>query len=306
MRSKHEKERSKRRWIKRFFIGGTFYLLLALGLGLLLSPLLESSIITNASRQFTSFAFTREQLEENIRNTSHFQVEFDIAIPELPEILENLPSVDPRDVIGVISIERVGVFLPIFHGATKVNLLTGAGTMHYNQVMGEGNYPLAGHHMRDPSLLFGPLLEVNVGDLVQLSDRRNLYTYRVSTTGLVHENSVDILEHTDVPIVTLFTCDSSTAATNYRFVVIGELIDITSLDRVGTTADGGLTISSEDRRNPYLVTFQVMNQMSLNASRQDGTVMWIIKVAGVSFVLLMLGMFLFIQIEKRYRHIYER
>ena len=305
MRQKHEKEKSKGKWIKRFFVGGIFYLLLALGLGLLLSPLLESSIISNATRQFTSFAFTREQLEENIGNASYFEVEHDIAIPELPEILENLPSVDPGDVIGVISIERVGIFLPIFHGATKVNLLTGAGTMHYNQVMGEGNYPLAGHHMRDSSLLFGPLLEVNIGDLVQLSDRRNLYTYRVSTTGLVHENNVDILDHTEVPTVTLFTCDSSTIATNYRFVVIGELIDITSLDGVGITADGGMTISSEDRGNPYLVTFQVMNQMSLNASRQDGILMWTLKVAGISLVILMLGMFLFLQIEKRYRHIYE-
>ena len=305
MRQKHEKEKSKGKWIKRFFIGGIFYLLLVLGLGLLLSPLLESSLIINGARQFTSFGFTREQLEENIRNAGYFQVEHDIAIPELPEILENLPSVDPGDVIGVISIERVGIFLPIFHGATKVNLLTGAGTMHYNQVMGEGNYPLAGHHMRDPSLLFGPLLEVNIGDLVQLSDRRNLYTYRVSTTGLVHENSVDILDYTEVPTVTLFTCDSNTVATNYRFVVIGELIDITSLDGVGITADGGMTISSKDRGNPYLVTFQVMNQMSLSASRQDGIVMWALKIVGISAVILMLGMFFFLQIEKRYRHIYE-
>jgi len=305
MSQKHEKVKSKKKWMKRFLIGGVFYAFLLVGVGLLLSPLLESSIILNATRKFTSFGFTREQLEENIRNAGYFQAEHDIAIPELPEILENLPHVNPGDVIGVISIERVGIFLPIFHGATKRNLLTGAGTMHYNQVMGVGNYPLAGHHMRDPALLFGPLLDVNIGDLVQLSNRRNLYTYRVNQRGLVHENSVDILNHTEVPTVILFTCDSSIVATNYRFVVIGELIDITSLDGVGITADGGMTISSEGRRNPYLVTFQVMNQMSLNAGRQGGIGMWVLKVAGISFVLLAFGMFLFLQIEKRYQHIYE-
>jgi len=104
---------------------------------------------------------------------------------------------------------------------------------------------------------------------------------------------------------TLLTMDSSTVASNYRFVVIGELIDVTSLDRVGITAEGGMTISSEDRGNPYLVTFQVMNQMSLSASRQDGIIMWALKIAGISLVILVLGMFLFLQIEKRYRHIYE-
>lgn len=26
--------------------------------------------------------------------------------------------------------------------------------------MGKGNYPLAGHHMRDESMLFGPIMKV--------------------------------------------------------------------------------------------------------------------------------------------------
>jgi len=286
-------------------VGTIFFLLLLVGVGLLMSPMLESTIIENAVYDFSSFSFTREQLAQNRRNAGHFEVELDIAIPELPEVLRNLPHVDGRDVIGFISIDRVNLFLPIFHGATNVNLLAGAGTMHYNQQMGEGNYPLAGHHMNDPTLLFGPILNVRVGDLVQMTDRGDLYSYRVVDTKLVHQSEVDILGDTEVPTVTLFTCDTSTIATDFRWVVVAEIIDASTLEGTGLTT-GSLQLSEEARGNPYVVTFQMMNERVLTATRQDGVRRWAMKVAGISLVAAVIGMILFVRIEKRYLYLKKK
>ena len=291
-----------KKWVKRMIVGTIFFFLLLVGVGLLMSPMLESTIIENAVYDFSSFSFTREQLAQNRRNAGHFEVELDIAIPELPEVLQNLPHVDRSDVIGFISIDRVNLFLPIFHGATNVNLLAGAGTMHYNQQMGEGNYPLAGHHMNDPSLLFGPILNVRVGDLVQITDRSDLYSYRVVDTKLVHQSEVDILNDTEVPTVTLFTCDTSTIATDFLWVVIAEIIDTSTLEGTGLTT-GGLQLSAESRGNPYLVTFQMMNERVLTAPRQDGARIWAMKVTGISLVVAVVGMVLFVRIEKRYLYL---
>ena len=56
---------------------------------------------------------------------------------------KNLP------VIGAIAIPSVEINLPIFKGLSNVALLTGAGTMKENQVMGKNNYALASHRTED-------------------------------------------------------------------------------------------------------------------------------------------------------------
>jgi len=297
--SKIEKAQKWRKWIT---VGVIFYLFLLVGIGLILSPLLESTIIQSAVHEFSSFSFTGEQLASNQRNAGHFEVELDIAIPELPEVLQNLPHVDRNDVIGYIAIERVNLFLPIFHGATSTNLLAGAGTMHYNQQMGVGNFPLAGHHMNDPSLLFGPILHLRVGDLVQISDRINLYSYRVVETKLVHQSETTILNDTEVPTVTLFTCDTSTIATDFRFVVVAEKMDESSLE--GTR--GGAFLSTEARDNPYIVSFQLINETVLLQEQQNDLLRWGLLVAGITLAVCMIGMLLFVRIEKKYMYLKRR
>lgn len=296
------KQRSGRKIWKRIVVGIIFYVLLVVGIGLLLSPWLEASVIERAGRQYTSVGFSQEQLAANTAAREGFEIDPDITIPELPEILTNLPDINQDDVIGVVSIDSVGVFLPIFHGATGVNLLAGAGTMYSDQVMGEGNYPLAGHHMWDASLLFGPLLDVQIGDWIQLTDRQNLYTYQVTNTELIHQNTVEILEHTEEPTVTLFTCDVSNSATNNRWVVQGELIDVSPLD-ITIDSNGKLILQPENRGNPYLITFQTMNNIVIERAENHLIWRWIIIISGISFVTLATGMFLFSRIERRYQYI---
>ena len=54
---------------------------------------------------------------------------------------------------GAIAIPKVNLYLPILLGLSDDSLSTGAGTMRKNQVMGQGNYPLAGHYMTAKGVL---------------------------------------------------------------------------------------------------------------------------------------------------------
>lgn len=50
-------------------------------------------------------------------------------------------------VIGEIAIPDLKINLPIFKGVGNTLLIYGAGTMKDEDIMGQGNYSLAGHNM---------------------------------------------------------------------------------------------------------------------------------------------------------------
>ncbi|MED5094559.1 class A sortase [Bacillus safensis] len=126
------------------------------------------------------------------------------------------------DVLGMVAIPSVGIDLAILKGSTKDNLYKGATTLKDNQLMGKGNYTLAGHHMKDETLFFGKLHEMKVSDKILLTDKKNIYVYVMTKRKNIHETEVDILNDGKGSEVTLITCDKPTS-TEYRTVVIGEL-----------------------------------------------------------------------------------
>lgn len=82
--------------------------------------------------------------------------------------------------------------------------------MKEEQVMGEGNYALAGHNMVDPDLLFSPVMEVEIGDTIYLTDLTKIYEYQVIVHDEVEPTDVHVIE--DQPgetWLTLITCDDT-------------------------------------------------------------------------------------------------
>ena len=82
-------------------------------------------------------------------------------------------------VIGGISIPELNMNLPIFKGLENVALYYGAGTMKENQVMGQGNYSLASHHVFGltgaNAMLFSPLESQGGYEDLHHGQRKNLY-----------------------------------------------------------------------------------------------------------------------------------
>lgn len=136
----------------------------------------------------------------------------------------NAATMNAADVIGKIAIPAVGMKLPIFYGIAQNNLMRGAGTMKPNEQMGTGNYCLAGHHMMDGNILFGPLAKVKNGDSIYLTDKTYVYKYTVTNVKTVYETDTSVLN--DVPgqrICTLVTCASGHAGETHRIIVTGTL-----------------------------------------------------------------------------------
>lgn len=164
------------------------------GILFVLSPFIKESIIINLNKN-KNFDLTAEQAEQN--NAQKASFDFEAIQP--PSILETIKASLDREskaVIGRITISDVNLKLPILKGTTNQNLLYGATTMRPDQKMGEGNYPLAGHHMKRESLLFGPLLNIEKGDTVKITDFKKDYIYAVTSKQFISEMDTDVIQET--------------------------------------------------------------------------------------------------------------
>lgn len=144
-----------------------------------------------------------------------------------PLTVEAMKQVDAEKVVthygaGTIEIPSIGLKLPILEGMTQENLSVGAGTMKPNQVLGQGNFALAGHYMTNAGLLFGGIKNVHQGDLIQLTyqNQLRLVAYRVTEVKRITKDQGQVISDSQgTGLLTLITCDSSVAGTNGRLMV---------------------------------------------------------------------------------------
>lgn len=202
-----------------------FIILLLMGFLLVLSPWLKEAVIKKEIEKYNIVSFSEEEIQDNVDNKKPFSENASIEAPDFLKVLVNIPSVKREDVIGAIVIGGNIVSLPILHGTNTQNLLVGATTVKNDQVMGKGNYVLAGHHMRDDRLLFGPLLKIEKGTYIDITDKRQIFTYKVKAKKIVQETEVSVLEDTGSPRLTLITCDVTGIDTDKRVIITAELVD---------------------------------------------------------------------------------
>ncbi|MGM0397293.1 MAG: class A sortase [Bacillota bacterium] len=205
-------------------------LLIVIGAGLIAYQFLPNFLI---KRQVEKSATVVEEItEEQIAINNERVAEYDYtAIEDVStrSAVSGVSQFKDENVIGLLMIDDLGINLPILKGVTDANLMAGAATMVPDLVMGEGNYSLASHYMKDPSLLFGNLLNAEVGMRVRITDKINVYEYEIYDTVLVPESALYMLEHQQAdergkPIVSLMTC-YYTSKNGQRFFALGELVE---------------------------------------------------------------------------------
>ncbi|MCQ2009888.1 class A sortase [Sporolactobacillus sp. STSJ-5] len=195
------------------------------GILLIFSPFIKESIIGYMSTHFTEQKVTAAQLHSNNSRKATFDFET-IRPPSVMDTFRGSAQQNPKAMIGLISIDSVGIHLPILKGTTNANLLVGATTMRPDQKMGQGNYPLAGHHMRRPTLLFSPLLKIKIGARIVITDLKKDYVYEVTSRKTVDASNTDVIQQTKKKQITLVTCDRE-ILTDGRLIVQGKLIKVT-------------------------------------------------------------------------------
>lgn len=136
--------------------------------------------------------------------------------------------------IGRIAIPAVGLKLPIYNGlgTNGRNLLYGAGTLKPNQVMGKGNYTLAGHHMSNESILFGPLMKTKVSQKIYLTNGKRVYTYVIDQRVIVDEHQTQWVNNLPKhKLITLFTCTTAKTGETHRLIVRGHLVKTAKVNK---------------------------------------------------------------------------
>lgn len=200
-------------------------ILIIVGLILILTPILSDLIIKYYSNQNIS----NEDLISN--NARDIKAEFDYSAIEdvdIMAILRGSFNIDKELIIGTLLIPDLDINLPIMKGLSDSNLMVGASTMKLDQTFGEGNFPLAGHYMKNKDLLFGSLMDINIGSIAYISDGEKVYEYEIYDTVVVSDTEIEMLsdekaDEVEKPILSLMTCYYS-SSTEKRFFALGELV----------------------------------------------------------------------------------
>lgn len=219
-------------------------LLVLVGLGLLVHqawPLVQVYMNQN---DVSVSNVTAEEIQENQKDTSSGQFDMNevrnVSAAEVNRVREEIKSGHADlDVLGAVAIPTANLKATVLKGMSDAALVSGAGTMFPDQVMGEGNYTLASHHIGyGTDILLNNITDsVNVGDKIYLTDLENIYVYESFFVEDVDPDQVQYIsqEVTGDPIITLMTC---TADLTQRRIVQGELTDTISFDEASDEMQG--------------------------------------------------------------------
>ena len=208
------------------FLRNTFIILLILiSLALIFNTSIRNMIIAWYSNHYQISNISKEDIETN----KNAEVTFDfnqVQSISTEAVLKAQWEAQQLPVIGGIAIPDLGINLPIFKGLSNVALMYGAGTMKEDQVMGQGNYSLASHHIFGiagaSETLFSPLYKAQPGMKIYITDKQTIYVYVIQTVETLEPERVDVID--DYPgktEITLVTWEDAEAT--MRTVVGGEL-----------------------------------------------------------------------------------
>nr|WP_245742458.1 class D sortase [Fontibacillus panacisegetis] len=207
------------------------YILILLGLLIMLTPKLLEWKADYEQNQLLEDAEQLELTQESVRSNTDIQRSYaqvstllDQGEEEESVAIEPLEEVNGETPIAVIEIDKIDLKLPVLEGATKENMRHAATHMSDTTPLGEvGNAAIAAHRARKEGRLFNRLDEVELGDLVKITTKREKYTYKVIKISVVEPTDISVLNsNNNDKWLTLITCTPLNKST-HRLIVQAEL-----------------------------------------------------------------------------------
>jgi len=228
MSRKRIKRNKKNR--KNLFINILASFLILISLAFIFNSQIRNIFMIWNTNKYQVSQVSKEKLEENERADGNFDFNSVKAISS-EAVLAAQWDAQQLPVIGGIAIPELELNLPIFKGLNNINLYYGAGTMKPDQVMGQGNYSLASHHVfsakNAENMLFSPLDRAEKGMKIYLTDKDKVYSYEITEVKRVTPDRVDeIQDREGIDEITLVTCVDYDAAE--RIIVKGILSETKS------------------------------------------------------------------------------
>lgn len=174
-------------------------------------------------------SFTQTATQQQVTTKTLAQVDANLTSDNTdkvpPRVLDaNAQKMFTNGVIGVVSINKINLTLPILEGATQANMQYAATHIAETTAFGAiGNAAIAAHRAHTTGRLFNRLDEVGIGDKILVRTKEADFVYTVFQTRMVFPVQVSVLNRNNVDrILTLITCDTTPEAT-HRLVVQAKL-----------------------------------------------------------------------------------
>lgn len=207
--------------------------IIIIGILLISAPFIMNKItewrLRNVNNELNSI-IDKEDMLENLNRKASFNYD-EVTSISTASANADISDVDKKNLIGRITVPSINMDLMVFKGLSNRNLLVGAGTMREDQIMGEGNYPLAGHNNRNNYTLFGQIHKIKKGEKIKITNKSTIYEYKVYDMKVGEDNrfdyiSNDIAKEKDKPVTVLMSCYYKNGVdTGKRYFVFGELVN---------------------------------------------------------------------------------
>jgi len=125
--------------------------------------------------------------------------------------------------VMMLSIPSIDLYQPILETLSDDNLNVALTQIKEDQVLGSGNFTVAGHLSSVDGRHFNRLPEVQIGDEVSVLTDKQVYTFTVDSQEVIEATDVDVLDDGDQSEITLITC---TPSGKKRLAVKGYLVDV--------------------------------------------------------------------------------
>lgn len=213
--------------------------IMVVGAGLLLYPSVSNYINqANSARVIYDYDqlaanASREDIDAMLLqaqeyNTELYNIPGSFAEPDLVQGYDDLLDVTGTGIMGCISIEKLGVNLPIYHGTATEVLQVGVGHLEGSSlpVGGPGTHcVLSGHRGLPSSKLFTDLDKLEVGDRFVITVLDTKLVYEVDQIKVVLPDEIADLQVVEgMDYCTLLTC-TPYGINTHRLLVRGVRVD---------------------------------------------------------------------------------
>lgn len=196
--------------------------------------------------------------------------------PSLVEGYEDTLDISGTGIMGYVTIEKIGVQLPIYHGTSDGVLEIAAGHLEGTSlpVGGAGTHCVLSAHRGLPSAkLFTDLDELEEGDTFTITVLNTTLTYEVDLISIVLPNEVDLLQiEPEQDYCTLMTC-TPYGINTHRLLVRGHRVANAAGRQINVTAEAfqiDPTIIAPIIAAPLLVILLIWLLMRTRKRRERG------------------------------------
>lgn len=238
-----------------------FTLLFLIGFGIMLYPVLsnalsqisynetissyEQSVSDENSSLYQSMIQEAVNYNEKLTTSSIVDVFSDPEITNSEEYMDIL-NLNRDGVMGYISIPKIDIKIPIYHGTSSEVLSKGVGHLEGSSfpVGGESTHAILSAHRGLPSArLFTDLDQLEVGDKFYIYILDQVYTYQVDQVLVIEPSETEALQIQDgKDLVTLVTC-TPYGVNTHRLLVRGERVEELAEQVIESESNRDLTIN---------------------------------------------------------------